>query len=209
MLERLRSRWTRIILPLCRLLLRIGIKPDWVTWVGTIATVVVSLVFLPQGWLWQGVLVLLLFIFSDSLDGTMARESGRSSTWGAFLDSTLDRIADGAIFAGLALYLAGPGESLLGCGLAVVALVFGQVTSYTKARGESLGIPVNGGLAGRADRLLVSLLGTLLTGLGVWWALPVAMGLLAAAGAITVGQRMHIVHRAIHDPDQSAVDEPR
>lgn len=209
MLERLRSRWTRIILPLCRLLLRIGIKPDWVTWVGTIATVAVSLIFFPLGWLWQGVLVLLLFIFSDSLDGTMARESGRSSKWGAFLDSTLDRIADGAIFAGLALYLAGPGGSLLGCGLAIVALVFGQVTSYTKARGESLGIPVNGGLAGRADRLLVSLLATLLTGLGLWWALPVAMAILCLAGAVTVGQRMHIVYRAIHHPTKPTIDEPR
>ena len=196
MLERLRSRWTRVILPLCRLLLRIGIKPDWVTWVGTIATVVVSLVFLPQGWLWQGVLVLLLFIFSDSLDGTMARESGRSSTWGP--SSTPPSTGSPTAPSSPGWRSTWPGrESLLGCGLAVVALVFGQVTSYTKARGESLGIPVNGGLAGRADRLLVSLLGTLLTGLGV-------VGAARRHGPAGCGGRHHgraaDAHRPPRDP---------
>ncbi|MDI9628329.1 MAG: CDP-alcohol phosphatidyltransferase family protein [Acidobacteriota bacterium] len=201
MLENLRSGVTKVILPVCRWLLRIGVKPDAVTWAGTIGTVVVSMVFFPHGWLWQGVVVLVLFIFSDLLDGTMARESGRSSKWGAFLDSTLDRIADGAVLGGLALYLAGPAGSVLWCGVAIGALVFGQVTSYSKARGESLGIPVHGGLAGRADRLFLSLLGALLTGLGVAWALPAAMAVLCVAGAITVGQRMVIVHRAIQQPD--------
>lgn len=195
MLEKLRSRWTAIIRPLCLLLLRIGVTPDMVTWAGTLATVVICLYFFPQGLLWQGVLVLLVFIFSDSLDGTMARESGRSSKWGAFLDSTLDRIADGAVFGGLALYFAGPADSVFWCGITIGTLVFGQVTSYSKARGESLGIEVNGGLAGRADRLFLGLLGALLTGLGLSWALPAAMAILCLAGAITVGQRMAIVHR--------------
>lgn len=208
MLEKLRSRWTRVIRPLCLWLLRIGVTPDMVTWTGTLATVIISLVFFPQGWLWQGVVVLLLFIFSDSLDGTMARESGRSSKWGAFLDSTLDRIADGAVFGGLALYFAGQVDSVLWCGVTIGTLVFGQVTSYSKARGESLGIPVNGGLAGRADRLFLGLLGALLTGLGVEWALPVAMSLLCVAGAITVGQRMAIVRAAINHPVPQASGEP-
>ncbi len=207
MLEKLRSRWTTIILPLCRFLLRIGVTPDMVTWAGTIATVAVSLVFFPQGWLWQGVVVLLLFIFSDSLDGTMARESGRSSKWGAFLDSTLDRIADGAVFGGLALYFASQLDSVLWCGVTVGTLVFGQVTSYSKARGESLGVTVNGGLAGRADRLFLGLLGALLTGLGVGWALPAAMTILCVAGAITVGQRMAIVHRALAEAATTPDDQ--
>ncbi len=204
MLERLRSRWTSLIRPLCRGLLRIGITPDMVTWGGTIATVLVALVFFPQGWLWQGALVMLAFIFSDSLDGTMARESGSSSTWGAFLDSTLDRIADGAVFGGLALYFVGHTDSLLWAGVTIGALVLGQVTSYSKARGESLGVVVNGGLVGRADRLFLGLLGALLTGLGLSWALPSAMAALLVGGAITVGQRMSIVHRALHQ----TIDEP-
>lgn len=195
MLEKLRSRWTKIIRPAALWLLRLGVSPDMVTWAGTIATCIVALVCFPQGWLWQGVLVLLLFIFSDSLDGTMARESGQSSKWGAFLDSTLDRVADGAVFGGLALYYAGLADSVVWCAVAIGTLVFGQVTSYSKARGESLGIAVNGGLAGRADRLFLGLLGALLTGLGITWALPAALTILCIAGAITVGQRMAMVHR--------------
>lgn len=202
MLEKLRSRWTRVILPPARGLLGLGVSPDAVTWVGTIATVAIAVVCFPQGWLWQGVAALVPFIFSDSLDGTMARESGRSSRWGAFLDSTLDRIADGAIFGGLALYFAGPGGSMLWAGAGIGALVFGQVTSYTKARGESLQIPVNGGLAGRADRLVLGLLGALLTGLlRLDWILAAALVILCLAGAFTVGQRMLIVRRGIAAAD--------
>lgn len=141
--------------------------------------------------------MLALFIFSDSLDGTMARESGSSSKWGAFLDSTLDRLADGAIFGGIAIYYAAQPDGLLWCAVAIGALVFALVTSYSKARGESVGIEVHAGFAGRADRLLVGLLGVLLTGIGLTWALPVALSYLCLAGAFTVGQRMWIVRRAI------------
>lgn len=207
MLEKLRSRVTRAIRPFAQGLLRIGVTPDMVTWTGTVATVVISLVFFPQGWLWQGVCLLLLVIFSDLLDGAMARESGCSSKWGAFLDSTLDRIADGAVVGGLALHLAFHAESMLWSSVTIGALVLGQVTSYSKARGESLGVPVTGGLAGRADRLFLSLLGALLTGLGVQWALPAAMSVLLVAGAITVGQRMAFVHRALSLPAQKLVDD--
>lgn len=87
-------------------------------------------------------------------------------------------------------------------------VIFGQVTSYSKARGESLGIPVHGGLAGRADRLFLGLLGALLTGLGIAWALPAAVATLCIAGAITVGQRMFIVHRAIQQGPSRASRSP-
>ena len=197
MLEKIRAQWTKVIHPFALGLLKLGVTPDMVTWTGTIATIIVALVFFPQGWLWQGVAVLALFIFSDSLDGTMARESGSSSKWGAFLDSTLDRLADGAIFGGIAIYYAAQPDGLLWCAVAIGALVFALVTSYSKARGESVGIEVHAGFAGRADRLLVGLLGVLLTGIGLTWALPVALSYLCLAGAFTVGQRMWIVRRAI------------
>ena len=196
MLEKIRARWTRIIRPVALGLLRLGITPDMVTWVGTIVTVAVALICFPQGWLWQGVLLMLPVIFSDSLDGTMARESGRSSKWGAFLDSTLDRVADGAIFGGLALYYAGPGDSTWWAAMAIGTLVFAQITSYSKARGEAVGIPVNVGLVGRPDRLVIGLAGALATGLGVALALPIALVLLLVGGIFTVGQRMAFVHRA-------------
>ncbi len=126
----------------------------------------------------------------------MARATGQTTRWGAFLDSTLDRIADGAIFGGLTLYFYNT-DSQLGAAVSLVALVFGQVTSYSKARGEAIGVQVNGGIAGRADRLVIVLAGALLTGLGINLALPIAMSLLCLTGAVTVAQRMAIVHRAL------------
>lgn len=182
------------------LLIRLHVSPDAVTWAGMAGTVVVALVCFPQGWLWQGALLELVFIFSDGVDGQMARMLGRTSRWGSFLDSTLDRFGDGALVGGVVLYYAGPGNNRWFAALGLAALVFGQVTSYVKARGEATGFRVVGGLAARADRIIVLLLGCILTGLGLWWALPIGLGYLAVAGAITVGQRMHQVHQ------QSAAD---
>ena len=79
------------------------------------------------------------FIFSDLIDGAMARKTGRTSTFGAFFDSTLDRIGDGAIFGGLVLYFAGPGDNYLYLCLSLYCLVMGAVTSYARAKAESLG----------------------------------------------------------------------
>ncbi|MFD5644876.1 CDP-alcohol phosphatidyltransferase family protein, partial [Streptomyces anulatus] len=78
----------------------------------------------------------------DRVDGTMARPAGISSRGGAFLDSTLDRVADGAIFAGFALWYAGSGDDNILCAVAIFCLASGQVVSYTNARGESIGLPV-------------------------------------------------------------------
>ena len=189
--------------PLASGLLAMHVTPDMVTWIGTIGAVVMALVCLPQGWLWQGALLITLFIFSDSLDGNMARQLGRTSQWGSFLDSTLDRFGDGAIFAGIALYYTGPGDSTLWCGMALAALILSLVTSYVRAKAESLSMDAKMGIATRADRLLISLVAVEITGLariGVlahWfcWALPVGLCYLTVAGAITVGQRMTAVKR--------------
>ena len=90
--------------PPARLLLRLHVTPDMVTLFGTTAVVVVALVMLPQGWFIPAVIILFILALSDLLDGTMARMAGTSGPWGNFLDATLDRIGDGAIFGGLALY---------------------------------------------------------------------------------------------------------
>lgn len=195
MLERFRRYWSMAMTPPAKLFIALRISPDAITWAGTVLTVAIALTCFSQGWLWQGALALGIFILSDGIDGEMARRLGRTSTWGAFLDSSLDRIGDGAVFGGILLYYAGPGDSRLWAGVALGALVMGQVTSYVKARGESLSFRVVGGLAARADRLLALLLGALLTGLGLPWALPVALVWLLVAGVITVGQRMAQVHR--------------
>src|SRR6185503_5435267 len=108
MLERFRAFWTKVFSPVARLLLRLGVSPDAVTIVGTLGVCAGALVFFPRGQLLVGVLVITAFVFSDLVDGHMARLSGTSSKWGAFLYSTLDRFGDTAIFAGLALYYVGP-----------------------------------------------------------------------------------------------------
>src|ERR1044072_8207641 len=139
MLERFRQFWSNVWAPLGDLLLKLGVKPDWVTWVGTIGVSAGALIFFPRGDFLIGVMVVTAFVFSDIMDGYMARKSGQSSKWGAFLDSTLDRVGDAAIFGGLVLYYSTPdAEADLGnaetyLGLSLACLVLGSITSYARA----------------------------------------------------------------------------
>jgi CDP-diacylglycerol--glycerol-3-phosphate 3-phosphatidyltransferase len=136
-----------------------------------------------------GTWIVLAFVLSDLLDGTMARISGRSGPWGAFLDSVLDRMTDGILVGSIALYLA-MHDRPWSAGAAIVALVAGQVVSYAKARAESVGLDASGGIGERAERLIVLFVGTFIAGLGLLVALDVAMWLLAALSVFTVGQRI-------------------
>lgn len=196
-LDRFKDFWQGVVLlPFVRLFIRMGVSPDTVTFVGTVGVCAGALVFFPTGHLLIGVLFITAFVFSDLIDGKMARELGRSSKFGAFWDSTLDRFGDGAIFAGLALYFAGPGDSYLYLCLSLYCLVMGSVTSYARARAESLGMDAKGGLAERADRL-VSIL--VMTGLGDLFDLPILMlvtlWVLAFANTYTVVFRIQKVRR--------------
>jgi len=138
-----------------------------------------------------GAVVITVFVFSDMLDGQMARESGQSTSWGAFLDSTLDRIGDAAIFGGLVMYYVGPGESDVWAGFALYCLVMGSVTSYARARAESLGMEAKVGIAERSDRLVVILVATGMSViLGLPVLVPIALVTLAVASSITVVQRV-------------------
>lgn len=196
MLERFRAFWNKLLSPVASGLIRIGVGPDMVTWVGTIGVCVGALWLFPQGEFLWGTLFITLFVFSDIIDGTMARQLGRSSKWGAFLDSSLDRLGDAAIFGGIALWFAWGGDSRLYLCLALICLVVGMMTSYVRARAESLGMEAKGGIAERSDRLVAILVAT---GLGDLFNLPVlqyiALWLLAIAGVITVGQRMLMVNK--------------
>ena len=117
---------------------------------------------------------------TDVLDGAMARARGTASRFGALLDSTMDRVADGAVFGALACWLAVTGDRLLAVVAALICLVAGQVVSYVKARAEGLGLTCDVGLAERTERLIIVGVGGLLTGFGVDWGLPAALWLLAA-----------------------------
>ena len=193
-MERFRAFWTKVFSPVARLFLRLGISPDAVTIVGTVGVCTGALVFFPRGEFLIGVLVCTAFVFSDLVDGHMARLSGSSTKWGAFLDSTLDRFGDAAIFAGLALYYAGPGDSRPLTGLAIYCLVLGSITSYARARAESLGMEAKGGIAERADRLVAILVMTGLAGIfDLPVLIPITLGVLALASTVTVVQRMLLV----------------
>lgn len=190
MLDQFRHLWAAAMTPPARLLWRLHVPPDAVTWAGTILVVVASLVTIPRGYLWQGGLLVMVLVLSDGIDGQLARMSGATSTYGAFLDSSLDRVADGALFGAVILYFAGPGHSQAWAGVALWALVAGQVTSYVKARGQSLGLDADGGVAERADRILIAFVGLVLAGIGVPYALQVAVLVLALLGTWTVAHRM-------------------
>jgi CDP-diacylglycerol--glycerol-3-phosphate 3-phosphatidyltransferase/CDP-diacylglycerol--inositol 3-phosphatidyltransferase len=196
MLERFRQFWTRLLSPIANLLLRLGVSPDVVTVVGTLGVAGGALVFFPRGQFFVGVLVVTAFVFSDLIDGYMARLSGRTTAWGAFLDSTLDRLGDAAVFAGLVMWFAGDGDDLRYAALALYCLVMGAVTSYARARAEGLGLQAKGGIAERADRLVLILVATGLAGLLDFEPLIVAaMALLALASTVTVVQRILLVRK--------------
>lgn len=196
MFEHLRAFFTNLITPVARLLLRLNVGPDAVTVVGTLGVVLAALWFFPRGDLLAGVLVITAFVFSDLLDGTMARISGRTSSWGAFLDSTLDRMGDSAIFGGLVLYYSWVVGSEVLAALTLYCLVTGWLTSYTRARAESLGYEAKGGIAARADRLVAVLAAAGLSDIfDTPVLLEVVLWLLAVASSVTVVQRILTVRR--------------
>ncbi|MFT3942823.1 MAG: CDP-alcohol phosphatidyltransferase family protein [Ancrocorticia sp.] len=188
--------------PIARACVKAHISADSVTIAGTVAGVIAALTLLPLDHLTAGALIITVLVIFDNLDGQIARLTGTSSKWGAFLDSTLDRVSDGAIMSGILIWAylwADPswrGWILLG-GLG--ALVFGSVVPYARARAEGLGMTASVGIAERADRLLVQLLATLLVGMGLGdWIMAVAVWFLFVAAFITVIQRMvHVRAQAV------------
>jgi CDP-diacylglycerol--glycerol-3-phosphate 3-phosphatidyltransferase len=210
-----RALFTRLLTPVARALLAAGVSPDVVTVVGTLGVCAGALGFYPRGEFFWGTLVITGFVFSDTVDGIMARMSQRSSKWGAFLDSTLDRIGDAAVFGGLVLYFARNEHSgdEMRAALALTCLVLGGVVSYARARAEGLGMTANVGIAERADRLVAVLLATGLVGLNTFGLpvpqvlLTVVLALLALASLVTVVQRMLTVRsQALTTVDRSAGD---
>ncbi len=186
----------KLFTPLARLFLKLGMSPDVVTIVGTAGVCVGALGFYPRHEFFWGSLIVGVFALFDTLDGAMARLSGRSSRWGAYLDSTLDRVGDSAVFGGLVLWYAGDGATPYLAALALACLILGSVVSYSKARAEGLGMTANVGIAERADRLVAVLVATGFVGLGLpEVVLTVVLALLALASLITVVQRMLEVRR--------------
>ena len=177
-------------------LLRLGLSPSAVTLLGTLGVVCSALWFFLRGELVVGSLVVAIFLLADGLDGEMARLSRQESRFGAFLDSTMDQLADGAVFGAIAGWCVISGDAV-GAGLAGAALVSGFVVSYARARAEAEGWDASVGILERAERLVVVLAGALAVGLGApVGALWVALAIVVLGSSITVSQRVVAAHRA-------------
>ncbi len=191
----MRVRYGKALAPMARLLLRAGFTPSAITILGTLGVLVSALWFIPRDHLLVGSALVMFFLLGDGLDGTMARSSGQESRFGAFLDSTLDRLADGALFVAIGWWCVVVGDGV-GAGLAAAALVLGFLVSYARARAEVEGWDASVGLFERTDRLVVALTGTLVVGAGgPAWFVPVTLGLVVLGSAVTVGQRVAAAFR--------------
>ncbi len=205
-----RAAYTKISGPIARGALRLGLTPDIVTIIGTAGSVLAALTLYPAGHLFAGWLVLWFFVLADMLDGTMARERGGGTRFGAVLDATCDRISDGAVFCGLLWWAVfGLHSSSLAVAI-LICLVTSQVISYIKARAEASGLDGSGGFIERPERLVIALGGAGLSDLPFFpmpWLLHVALWVLAVASLVTVGQRMHSVRSSPAAMDPIAIPQ--
>jgi CDP-diacylglycerol---glycerol-3-phosphate 3-phosphatidyltransferase len=183
--------------PTARFLLRLGVSPDAVTIAGTVG-VLCGAYLGAIGELFWGTVVVTACALTDVLDGTMARMRGGSGRFGALLDSSMDRIADGAVFGAVVYYMASQGNPYGGTVAALLAVVAGQVVSYVKARAQSLGLDADVGVAERLERLVILGVGGLLGAAGVRWGLPAALWVVGLLSVITVGQRLIRAARSDH-----------
>jgi CDP-diacylglycerol--glycerol-3-phosphate 3-phosphatidyltransferase len=190
-----RPKVAKVLAPLVDRLLRAGITADVVTLLGTLGAVAAALALIATGYLFWGAFAVTLFVLLDMLDGALARARGGGSLYGAVLDSTGDRAADAAIFGALVWWFSGAGHNRLLVLLALLCLVLGVLTSYIKARAEGVGLSGDVGIVERTERLILVLTGTGFAGLGVPYALHVALWILLAGSAVTVGQRILLVRR--------------
>lgn len=197
--HRARHVISRALRPLARALARTGVTPNTITVLGAAAVVAAALALFGTGHLILGPIIVGVLLLLDSLDGLVAREGSGPTAFGSFLDSTMDRIADAAVFIGLAVFfLRFTDGAALSTGVlsAVACLALGGVVPYVRAKAEALGHTADIGLAERGDRLLITVLATLAVGLGLnVWVLIVALLVLAVASAITVAQRIGVVAR--------------
>jgi CDP-diacylglycerol--glycerol-3-phosphate 3-phosphatidyltransferase len=191
----LRPAVARFWAPVVRGLLRAGVTANTVTLVGTVGAIVSAVFGIGTGHLFWGALAVTFFVLLDMLDGALARARGGGSVFGAVLDSTGDRAADAAIFGGLVWWFSGAGDNRLLVLLALLCLVLGVLTSYVKARAEGVGLSADVGIVERTERLILVLVGTGFSGLGIPYAVHVALWVLLVGSAVTVAQRFAAVRR--------------
>lgn len=193
----LKNGYLRLVDPVANWFVARGVHPNTITAIGTVCTIIAAAIFgtghiRTAGW-FMGLTALF-----DVMDGTVARRSHKESVFGAFLDSTLDRLADGAIFVGLATFYAldpvhHSAWMMLVC---MTGLVGSLMTSYTRARAEALGIDAKVGMVQRAERVVLLSAPQAFFGLALnGWVLNVMIGIITVGAWITVVQRVLFVRR--------------
>jgi CDP-diacylglycerol--glycerol-3-phosphate 3-phosphatidyltransferase len=197
--------YLRLIDPVANWLVKRGVHPNTITVIGTFCTLVGGIIY-GTGHIKTGGWFLGLTALFDVLDGTVARRSNRSSQFGAFLDSTLDRLADGFVLGGLAVFYAtsrlhGSVPLLI---TALLGLVGAFLTSYTRARAESLGLDAKVGLLQRPERVVLlsapqAFFGLVFNG----WVLAIIIIILTLTAWITVFQRVAYVYTATARADEA------
>lgn len=194
-----RASVSRVTDPIGQALVRAGLTPNVMTVFGTAGAVVCALVFFPADHLLWGTFTVWGFAMLDILDGAMARARGYGTPFGAVLDATCDRLVDGALFAAIAWWCFVVDDNHPAAGAALLCLVLAQVISYVKARADASGLPVDGGLVERAERLIIALVGTGLHGFGIPYTVDVTLWLLAAGSVVTLVQRFAAVAKAARE----------
>ena len=189
--------YLRVIEPVADWLVRRRVNPNHITTFGTLCTVVAGVIF-ATGHIRTGGWFLGITALFDVLDGTVARRTGRSSTFGAFYDSTLDRVSDGVLLGGLAFFYATSpvhaSPTLLA--ITLLAIVGTFLTSYTRARAERLGLDAKVGMLQRPERITLLSAPQAFFGLALnGWVLAFIVTLLSVTAWITAVQRMVYVYR--------------
>lgn len=182
--------------PAVDVLARAGVSPNALTAIGCALNALAGLLIAIGQPFWGGVVMTAIAMPLDAVDGGVARRLGRQSKFGAFFDSTLDRLAEGALFAGLGYYFAARGDAL-SVVLTFVALVGSFMVSYTRARAEGLGLECRVGLFSRFGRFLLFAAGLLLSAV-TSTALVVMAWAMALLTTFTTLERMVYVHREIN-----------
>jgi CDP-diacylglycerol--glycerol-3-phosphate 3-phosphatidyltransferase len=204
MLNFLRPGIARLLNPVGQALARTPVTPNMITVIGTAGVSGAALSMFPIGELFPGAITATIFVLTDMLDGLLARIKGNSGPFGAFLDSSMDRVADAAIFGGMVIWFYRGGHNPVLAVVTLFCLCCGFLVSYVKARAQGLGLACDVGLIERPERMLIGLTAIGVSGLGVPYILPLGLWALAAGSLVTLGQRIRAVHQSAAEQAKEA-----
>jgi CDP-diacylglycerol--glycerol-3-phosphate 3-phosphatidyltransferase len=206
----LKNGYLRLMEPIADWLVRRGVHPNTITVLGTVFMVAGGVLY-GTGHIMTGGWLLAITALTDVLDGMVARRSGKSSVFGAFLDSSLDRVADGAVLGGLAVFYAlNPLHHSVPMVVVCLAGIIGAfMTSYTRARAEALGLDAKVGMLQRPERVVLlsvpqSFFGLTLNG----WVLAIIINILTITAWVTVVQRIKYVYDHTRPSPPASEPEP-